>query len=90
MTPLAHAMGLSKDLQFYDVYSLSDPELLAYIPRPVFALLVILPLTPTWEKYREAEDAGKGVYGGKGGEEPVSLSDSEVMGWERKGKVRKT
>jgi ubiquitin carboxyl-terminal hydrolase L3 len=48
MTPLAHSMGLSKDLEFYDVYSLSDPELLAHIPRPVFALLVILPLTPAY------------------------------------------
>jgi len=34
-------------------------------------LLVIVPLTPAWSADREAEDAGKGEYEGKGEKEPV-------------------
>lgn len=46
MTRLATKLGLSPKLQFYDIYSFDEPELLAFIPRPVLALLVIIPLTP--------------------------------------------
>lgn len=71
MTQLATTLGLSPELQFYDVCSLNEPELLAYIPRPVLALLVTAPLTPAWKRDREAEDAGKSDYTGFGPEEPV-------------------
>jgi ubiquitin carboxyl-terminal hydrolase L3 len=71
MNPLASKLGLSSDLQFYDVYSLNDPDLLSLIPRPVLALLVIIPMTPAWHADRQAEDANKGEYTGKGEEEPV-------------------
>ncbi|KAF1963957.1 cysteine proteinase [Bimuria novae-zelandiae CBS 107.79] len=71
MNHLAYALGLDKSLAFYDVYSLTDPELLAFIPRPVNALLVIIPMTPTWNEAREAEDKDKPEYAGKGDEEPV-------------------
>lgn len=71
MTQLATKLGLSSELQFYDVYSLDEPELLAHIPRPVLALLVIIPFTPAWGRDREAEDAGKGDYAGFGPGEPV-------------------
>ncbi|KAF2124892.1 cysteine proteinase [Dothidotthia symphoricarpi CBS 119687] len=71
MNHLAQALGLDDSLSFYDIYSLTDPDLLAFIPRPVFALLVIIPLTPTWHEARTAEDKDKGEYEGKGAEEPV-------------------
>ncbi len=71
MNELAAKLGLSPELQFYDVYSLDEPELLAHIPRPVLALLVIIPLTPAWDQYRQAEDADKGPYTGSGSDEPV-------------------
>lgn len=71
MTRLAIRLGLSAELQFYDVYSLDEPELLAHIPRPVLALLVTIPLTPAWDRDRDAEDAGKSDYAGFGPEEPV-------------------
>ncbi|KAE8447195.1 hypothetical protein EG329_011026 [Mollisiaceae sp. DMI_Dod_QoI] len=71
MTPLAHKLGLSPSLQFYDVYSLTEPSLLSLIPRPVLALLVIIPFTPSWHEDRIAEDADKLPYAGKGDEEPV-------------------
>ncbi|KDR71594.1 hypothetical protein GALMADRAFT_159412 [Galerina marginata CBS 339.88] len=70
MNHLADRLGLSKDVSFYDVYSLHDPELLALIPRPVYALLVIIPMTKTWKESREAEDP-KEAYNKSGPEEPV-------------------
>lgn len=71
MNHLAAALGLSPKLSFYDIYSLTDPDLLAFIPRPALALLVTIPLTPTWHEARTAEDKDKDEYTGKGEEEPV-------------------
>ncbi|XPS75483.1 Ubiquitinyl hydrolase 1 [Ascochyta lentis] len=71
MNHLAKALGMDDGLSFYDIYSLTDPDLLAFIPRPVYALLVIIPLTPTWKDARTTEDKGKGDYTGKGDQEPV-------------------
>jgi ubiquitin carboxyl-terminal hydrolase L3 len=71
MNNLARVLGLDNSLSFYDIYSLTDPDLLAFIPRPVYALLVIIPLTPTWHATREAEDKDKAEYAGKGEDEPV-------------------
>lgn len=71
MNQLAAKLGLSSDLAFYDVWSLDEPELMAHIPRPVLALLVIQPFTPAWNQDRQAEDAGRGDYEGHGPQEPV-------------------
>ena len=71
MNHLAKALGMDDTLSFYDIYSLTDPDLLAFIPRPVYALLVIIPLTPTWHDARTTEDKDKGDYTGKGDDEPV-------------------
>jgi len=71
ITRLATKLGLSPGLQFYDIYSLDEPEMLAHVPRPVLALLAIVPLTPAWDRDRKAEDAGKSDYAGFGPEEPV-------------------
>lgn len=64
-------LGLSDDLEFYDVWSLDEPSLLAHIPRPVYALLVIIPRTESWSRDRETEDGAKDFYGGSGEREPV-------------------
>lgn len=71
MNQLATKLGLSSELQFYDVYSLDDPIQLAHIPRPALALLVIIPLTPAWNRSRKAEDADKAPYTDSGSDEPV-------------------
>lgn len=71
MNQLAKTLGLSSQLQFYDVYSLDEPELLVHIPRPALALLVIIPPTPAWDRSRKAEDADKEPYTGFGPDEPV-------------------
>lgn len=71
MNQLARKLGLSSELEFYDVYSLDEPELLAHIPRPALALLVIIPPTPSWDRDRRAEDAQMDEYDGSGAQEPV-------------------
>ncbi|EUC27384.1 hypothetical protein COCVIDRAFT_20022 [Bipolaris victoriae FI3] len=72
MNHLAKDLGLDTSVfSFHDVYSLTDPDMLAVIPRPVVALLVIIPLTPTWHEARTAEDKDKSEYAGKGETEPV-------------------
>lgn len=71
MDRLAAKLGLSDSLQFYDVYSLNDPELLAHIPRPALALLAIIPLTAAWDQNRKAEDQHKEFYTGCGPDEPI-------------------
>lgn len=65
MNALGKKLGLNTDiLRFHDVYSLTDPDLLALIPRPVYALLVIIPPTPAWLEQRAAEDKDKLADGG--------------------------
>ncbi|KAF1952186.1 cysteine proteinase [Byssothecium circinans] len=71
MNHLAYTLGLSKKLAFHDIYSLTDPDLLSFIPRPALALLVIIPYTPAWHERRTAEDANKTEYAKKGDEDPV-------------------
>ncbi len=70
MNPLAARLGLSPALAFYDIYSLTEPDLLALVPRPAHALLVTIPMTPSWRRAREVEDAGKADYEGVG-DDPV-------------------
>ncbi|KAL9611179.1 MAG: hypothetical protein Q9167_004164 [Letrouitia subvulpina] len=68
MNHLAHQLGVSPSLSFHDIYSLHD---LASIPRPVYALLAIIPLTDTWQQSRLAEDDAQDWYRKAGPHEPV-------------------
>ncbi|KAI1186316.1 putative ubiquitin carboxyl-terminal hydrolase [Nemania serpens] len=71
MTSLLRKLGLSSALQVHDVYSISEPELLAFVPRPALALLLVFPVSAAYESARLAEDAGVEEYRGKGDGEPV-------------------
>lgn len=71
MTRLAHELGLNTSLQFHEVYSLTEPSLLEFLPRPAHALLLVFPVTQTYEKFREEEDSSRQDYAGSGREEPV-------------------
>lgn len=71
MTSLVHELGLSEKLAFHDVYSLDEPSLLDFLPRPAVALLLVFPVTNTYEKFRREEDGPKPEYDGSGPDEPV-------------------
>ena len=71
MTTLIHKLGVSKGLGVHDVYSLTDPDLLAFIPRPALAVLLVFPVSAAYESHRLAEDTLNEDYKGKGADEPV-------------------
>jgi len=71
MTTLVHQLGLSPTLSFHDVYSLTEPSLLAFLPRPALAILLVFPITETYESHRRTEDASHTNYSGSGAAEPV-------------------
>ncbi|KAL1868754.1 hypothetical protein VTK73DRAFT_3506 [Phialemonium thermophilum] len=71
MTKLLRRLGLSPALQVHDVYSLEDPDMLAFVPRPALALLLVFPVSAVYESHRLAEDATTPEYSGRGEGEPV-------------------
>ncbi|KNZ57326.1 hypothetical protein VP01_2189g5 [Puccinia sorghi] len=55
MNAWASALGLSTDaVSFTDVYGL-DPELLAMVPKPVYAVVMLFPISKEYETARAAE-----------------------------------
>lgn len=71
MSSLIHKLGVSESLSFHDVYSIEDPDLLAFVPRPAHALLLVFPVSDTYEKFRRQEDSDKPDYEGSGDSEQV-------------------
>lgn len=51
---LAHDNGLSPVLLFHDVYSITEPALLAMIPLPVMAVVMLFPITKQYEEYKSS------------------------------------
>lgn len=56
---VAHLLGLDNAHAFVDVYSLDDPDLLAMVPRPVSAIVLLFPLTEGLREPIASGDAGK-------------------------------
>ena len=54
-TELMHDLGASSNLQFIDVWSLEDDDI-GFTPRPVLALILILPPCPIYEEQRDARN----------------------------------
>lgn len=71
MSSLVHKLGLSTGLAWHDVYSIDDPSLLAFVPRPAHALLLVFPTSSAYEKARNEEDEPLSYYSGTGPEEEV-------------------
>ena len=68
-TQLIHTLGVP--LEFCDVFSIDEPDLLAMIPRPVFALVLVFPTTEAYEKQCKLEEANRDEYTGCGEREDV-------------------
>ncbi|CRG90590.1 scavenger mRNA-decapping enzyme DcpS [Talaromyces islandicus] len=71
MSHLVHQLGLPPAFGFSDVFSIDDPDLLAFVPRPANALLLVFPVSEAYEASRVAEDAPLTEYDGSGPDEPV-------------------
>lgn len=71
MTSLIHELGMSASVAFHDVYSLDEESLLAFVPRPAYALLLVFPVNAAYEANRVAEDSGVAAYAGSGAGEEV-------------------
>ncbi|EFX02690.1 ubiquitin c-terminal hydrolase l3 [Grosmannia clavigera kw1407] len=71
MTDLLHSLGVATTLAIHDVFSLTEPDMLAFVPRPAMALLLVFPISEAYEKHRLAEDSDTPFYDGHGPDEPV-------------------
>ncbi len=71
MTSLLRELGVSPALAVHDVFSLTDADLLAFVPRPALALLLVFPVSAAYESHRLAEDSLLPAYTGRGPAEPV-------------------
>lgn len=49
---LINDLGVSDALKFADVWSIDDPVQLGLIPRPVLALILVLPTCASYEEHR--------------------------------------
>lgn len=67
---VVHQLGLSPDIGFHDVYSIDDPDLLAFIPRPCHGLIFIA-VANIYHMLRKHDGSKALTYDGSGDQEPV-------------------
>jgi ubiquitin carboxyl-terminal hydrolase L3 len=67
-TELVHKLGVSRTLCFQDVLSLDDSELLAMVPRPAYALVLVFPTTEAYENRIKDEESLLEANGGAEGD----------------------
>jgi ubiquitin carboxyl-terminal hydrolase L3 len=79
MTKLAHRLGLSPSLSFYDVYSLTDRDIIAFFPRPAYALLFVYPHNELSDAFDAKEKASGPDYDGFGSTEPVMFYRQTIV-----------
>lgn len=70
-TELIHKIGVSTEVQFHDVLSLEDPDLLALLPRPVYALVLVFPTSDEYESHVLESDKNVSEYSLSGDQESV-------------------
>ncbi|KAH7312665.1 ubiquitin carboxyl-terminal hydrolase [Stachybotrys elegans] len=68
-TELIHKIGVSPGLEFHDVLSLEDDDLMAMLPRPVYALILVFPTSEEYESHVVAADKDASEYDRGGGHE---------------------
>ena len=70
-TQFIHSLGVSSNLVFQDVFSL-DPDMLAFIPRPVLALILVFPASDVYDQEKAIEESTREDYKGRGKTEDVT------------------
>lgn len=86
-TQLIHQLGVSPSLAFEDVLSINDPDLVAFIPRPALALILVFPTSDVYEVAKAKEEEMRDEYaglresgsGGEGGEGEKGEEEEPVM-----------
>lgn len=56
-TSFAQNLGLSQAYAFHDVYSITDKDLLSFIPRPCQAIIMLFPITEAYEMVKSQEES---------------------------------
>lgn len=59
---MAHKLGLTPIVEFHDVLSLLEPELLMFLPQPVYGVTLLFPITKEYEDYRLKYDSTTTPY----------------------------
>lgn len=59
---LAQKLGLLPVVGFHDMYSLTDPDLLSFLPQPVYGVMLLFPLGKKYEEYRTQQDSLQETY----------------------------
>lgn len=70
-TQFAHKLGLDESHEFVDIYSLTDPDLLGFVPRPVKALILLFPLNEVFESEKNLRVDGNTELKTTDGDQPV-------------------
>lgn len=52
---LAAKLGLSSVLEFDDIFSITDPDIMAFNKSPMYGVILLLPITAKFEEYRKEE-----------------------------------
>ena len=71
LNDLMYGLGVSSSLALTDVWSIDDPVQLTLIPRPAFALILVLPTSEEYERHRRSTRVPIGVAEVSKGEEVV-------------------
>ncbi|SCU77534.1 LAME_0A01420g1_1 [Lachancea meyersii CBS 8951] len=72
-TKFARSLGLSNGYAFHDIYSLTEPDLMAFLPRPMKAIVLLFPLNAFFDAAKDlSEDSNAGAKTGvSAGENPI-------------------
>ncbi|CUS24790.1 LAQU0S19e01684g1_1 [Lachancea quebecensis] len=60
-TRFAHELGLSPEYAVHDIYSLTEPDLMAFLPRPMKAIVLLFPVNGVYESSKDASTGKEGV-----------------------------
>lgn len=70
-THLIHRLGAKQSIAFHDVLSLDEPELLAFVPRPALAVVLVFPTSAQYKAEITKQDKSRADYTQSGNDETV-------------------